>query len=84
MANVSPRGTWESQTMSGHSKNAPSTVKGVDERARLAHIRTLWEQLARLRENSIEYKAMVRQIRKEADAFSRAVESRTPKDKRKE
>ena len=84
MANVYPRGTWESQTMSGHSKNAPSTVKGADERARLAHIRTLWEQLARLRENSIEYKAMVRQIRKEADAFSKAVESRTPKDKRKE
>lgn len=65
-------------------KAAPSTVKGVDERARLAHIQTMWEQLARLRENSTEYKAMVRQIRKEADAFRKLVESRTPTDEEKE
>ena len=65
-------------------KAALSAVKGVDERARLARIQTLWEQLARLRESSIEYKAMVRQIRKEADQFRRLVESRTPRDKENE
>jgi hypothetical protein len=71
--------------MPGPAKNGTqSTVKGVDERARLAHIRTLWEQLARLRENSIEYKALVRQIRKEADAFSKLLESRTGRDRDKE
>ena len=65
-------------------KAAPSAVKGVDERARLAHIQTLWEQLARLRENSAEYKAMVRQIRKEADAFRKLVEARTPQESENE
>lgn len=67
--------------MPGSSKNAAlSTVKGVDERAHLAHIRTLWDQLARLRENSAEYKAMVRQIRQETDAFRKLGESQTPKN----
>ena len=71
--------------MPGTSKKAaPSTVKGVNERARLAHIQTLWEELARLRENSTKYEAMVRQIRKEADAFRSLVESGTSKDKDQE
>jgi hypothetical protein len=64
-------------------KAALSASKGVDERARLAHIQTLWEQLARLRENSIEYKALVRQIRKEADAFRRLAESRASNENEK-
>ena len=85
MANVPPEETLESQIMPGPLKKAAlSAVKGVDERARLAHIQTLWEQLARLRENSLEYNAMVRQIRKEADAFRKLVESQTPEDKGKE
>jgi predicted nucleic acid-binding Zn-ribbon protein len=71
--------------MLGPSKKAAvSAAKGVDERERLAHIQTLWEQLARLRENSTEYEAMVRQIRKEADAFRKLVESRTTRDKEEE
>jgi len=81
----SPAVKVKSQIMPGPSKNAAlSAVKGVDEQARLAHIQTLWEQLARLRENSIEYKAMIRQIRKEADAFRKLVESRPPTDREEE
>jgi hypothetical protein len=80
MANV-PRRKLKSPTMPGSSKNtALSPMKGIDERARLERIHTLWEQLARLRENSLEYKAMVRQIRKEADEFRRLVESPPRKD----
>jgi hypothetical protein len=72
---------WEAEIMPRASKNAAlSIVEGVDERTHLARIQTLWEQLARLRENSIEYKAMVRQIRKEADAFRKLLESRLPED----
>jgi len=64
-------------------KSSIATVKGVDEQERLARIQTLWEQLAKLRENSAEYKAMVRQIRKEADGFQQLVESR-PKETEKQ
>ena len=75
----------KSQSMPGPSKNvALAAGRSVDERARLAHIQTLWEQLARLRENSVEYKAMVRQIRKEADAFRKLVESQSQTDSEKE
>ena len=62
-------------------KPALPTEQSVDERARLAHIQTLWEQLARLRENSAEYKAMIRQIRNEADAFRKLVEAQKPENR---
>jgi hypothetical protein len=61
-------------------KSTDSIAKGVDEEARLERIRTLWEQLARINENSTRYEALIREIRKEADAFRMLVEARTPKD----
>jgi hypothetical protein len=61
-------------------KSTDSIAKGVAEQARLERIRTLWEELARLNENSAKYNALVREIRKEADAFRKLVEARTPKD----
>jgi hypothetical protein len=71
--------------MAGPSKKLPdSIVTGVDEQARLERIKTLWEQLARLNENSTKYNALVREIRKEADAFRKLVEARRPKDQPKD
>jgi len=71
--------------MAGPSKKSPDSVaNGVDEQTRLDRIKTLWEQLARLNENSTKYNALVREIRKEADAFRKLVEARTPKDQPKD
>jgi hypothetical protein len=71
--------------MAAPSKKSPdSAVKGIDEQARLERIKTLWEQLARLNENSAKYNALVREIRKEADAFRKLVEARSPKDQPKD
>ena len=71
--------------MAGPSKKGPNSLAaGVDERVRLQRIKTLWEQLARLNENSAKYNALVRQIRKEADAFRQLVEARTPKGQPKD
>ena len=71
--------------MAGPSKKGPNSLAaGVDEQARLQRIKTLWEELARLNENSAKYNALVRQIRKEADAFRQLVEGRTPKDQPKD
>jgi len=67
------------------SKKEPTSVAGrVDEQAHLERIKTLWEQLARLNENSAKYTALVREIRKEADAFRQLVEDRAPKDQPKD
>ena len=48
----------------------------ADEEARLDQIRSLWVQLARANEKSKEYRALVRQIRRQADAFRKLVEAR--------
>ena len=67
--------------MAGRSKKSPDFIaKGVDEQTRLERIKTLWEQLARLNENSAKYNALVREIRKEADAFRKLVDARAAKD----
>jgi len=65
-------------------KSADSVANEVDEQTRLDRIKTLWEQLARLNENSAKYNALVREIRKEADAFRKLVEARTTKDQPKD
>jgi hypothetical protein len=53
-----------------------STRAEVDEAdARLVAIKSLWEQLARLRANSKNYEDLVREIRKEADAFRKFVDA---------
>jgi hypothetical protein len=71
--------------MAGPSKKGPnSPAAGVDEQARLARIKTLWVELARLNENSARYNALVREIRKEADAFRQLIDARTPKDQPKD
>lgn len=71
--------------MAAPSKKSPDSIaKGVDEQARLERIKTLWEQLARLNENSAKYNALIREIRKEADAFRKLVEARSPKDQPKD
>jgi parvulin-like peptidyl-prolyl isomerase len=71
--------------MAASSKKSPDSVAtGVDEQARLERIKTLWEQLARLNENSAKYNALIREIRKEADAFRKLVEARSPKDQPKD
>jgi uncharacterized coiled-coil DUF342 family protein len=67
------------------SKKEPTSVAArVDEQAILERIKTLWEQLARLNENSAKYSALVREIRKEADAFRQLVEGHAPKDQPKD
>jgi hypothetical protein len=74
-----------SQIMAGPSKKGPNSVAaGVDEQARLQRIKTLWEELARLNENSAKYNALVREIRKEADAFRQLIDARGPKDQPKD
>ena len=71
--------------MAAPSKKLPDSIaKGVDETTRLEHIKMLWEQLARLDENSGKYNALVREIRKEADAFRKLVEGRPPTDEPKD
>ena len=65
-------------------KSVDSVANEVDEQTRLDRIKTLWEQLARLNENSAKYNALVREIRKEADAFRKLVEARTTKDQPKD
>jgi parvulin-like peptidyl-prolyl isomerase len=71
--------------MAAPSKKSPDSIAdGVDEQARLERIKTLWEQLARLNENSAKYNALIREIRKEADAFRKLVEARSPKDQPKD
>ena len=71
--------------MAGPSKKGPNSVAtGVDEQARLARIKTLWVELARLNENSAKYNALVREIRKEADAFRQLINARAPKDQPKD
>jgi hypothetical protein len=57
-------------------RSTDASPKRVDEEARLDQIRSLWVQLARADEKSKEYRAVVRQIRKEADAFRKLVEAR--------
>jgi hypothetical protein len=49
-----------------------------DEATRLNQIRRLWSQLARLRSNSAEHQNLVREIRRETDAFRKL----TDKDSR--
>jgi hypothetical protein len=49
---------------------------GNDVETRLAQIRALWVQLTQANERTEEYRALVQQIRKEADAFRKLVDAR--------
>ena len=59
-------------------------MKKTDASERLQFIRTLWERLGHLRPKSPEYNAVTEQIRKEADAFRKLVESQTQEDQEQE
>jgi hypothetical protein len=61
-------------------KPAPGIPENDEADARLAVIKALWEQLARLHANSRRYEELVQEIRKEADAFRKYVDAQKPKE----